>query len=183
VRFSVPEQQLSGVQRYAQAGALVVEASVPSDSARIYAGTLTFIDNAVDAKTGTILLKGTFPNETLALWPGQFVTVDLILTRLENATVVPAAAIQASQQGYFVYVIKPDRTAEQRSVVQGAKVDSRVVILEGVAPGEKVVTDGQLRLTPGAKVDIKTGLAPGGGVAAGEAGVPAAPGTAGGSGR
>lgn len=172
VRFTIPEQQLSDVRRYSQIGTLAVEASLPGDSAAVYYGKLTFIDNAVDEPTGTILLKAIFANENQALWPGQFVEVGLVLTTLTNATVVPAAAIQTSQQGEYVYVVRPDGTAEQRSVVQGTKLDDRVVVLKGVEPGEKVVTDGQLRLTPGARVAIKSGLTPGGSDAPSGGGAP-----------
>jgi len=172
VRFTIPEQQLSDVRRYSRVGTLAVEASLPRDSAAVYYGKLTFIDNAVDEPTGTILLKAIFANENQALWPGQFVEVNLVLTTLTNVTVVPAAAIQTSQQGEYVYVVRSDGTAEQRTVVQGTKLDDRVVVLNGVEPGEKVVTDGQLRLTPGAKVAIKSGLTPRGSDAPGEGGAP-----------
>ncbi|HVP58264.1 MAG TPA: efflux RND transporter periplasmic adaptor subunit, partial [bacterium] len=144
-----------------------------------YVGRLTFIDNAVDEQTGTILLKATFPNEDQALWPGQFVQIDLVLKTLPNATVIPAAALQASQQGEIVYVIKPDGTVEQRVVTQGPKLDDKVVVLNGVEPGEKVVTDGQFRLIPGAKVAIKTGLAPTGAVGPGGPGASGAAGASG----
>ena len=161
VRFTIPEQQLPQIRRYAQEGTLAVEASIPSDSTKVVGGKLTFINNTVDRETGTVLLKATFPNENMALWPGQFVQVVLVLTTQASATVVPAAAVQPSQQGDYIYVIKPDSTAELRSVVQGVKLDDKVVILKGVQPGERVVTDGQLRLVPGAKVAVKTGLVPG----------------------
>jgi membrane fusion protein, multidrug efflux system len=187
VRFSLPEQRLAEVLRYSQAGALAVEASLPVDSAGVYEGELTFIDNTVDAATGTVLLKATFPNEAHALWPGQFVQVALVLTTLKGVTVIPASAVQTSQQGDYVYVIKPDGTAEQRSVVQGEKMDDTVVILKGVASGEKVVTDGQLRLTPGAKIAIKSSLAPSGaapgGAASGSKSPAGGAGAPGGSGR
>lgn len=162
VSFTIPEDQLPDVRRYSQKGPLDVHAHLPSGSTAAYRGKLTFINNAVDERTGTILLKATFSNENRALWPGQFVQVDLVLTKRLGATVIPSAAVQTSQQGDYVYVIKPDDTAELRSVVQGEKLADEVVIEKGVAAGERVVTDGQLRLVPGAKVEIKTGLTPAG---------------------
>jgi multidrug efflux system membrane fusion protein len=176
VSFAIPESQLADVRRYSRQGTLAAQAYVPPDSVHAYGGKLTFIDNAVDQGTGTILLKATFPNESRALWPGQFVRVNLVLTKLRNATVVPSAAVQTSQQGEYVYVLASDDTAELRSVVQGPRFGDLVVIEKGVETGERVVTDGQLRLTPGAKTTIKTGLAPAGpGAAQGAAGDTSAP--------
>jgi|WetSurMetagenome_2_1015567.scaffolds.fasta_scaffold23805_2 membrane fusion protein, multidrug efflux system len=170
VEFSISEEQLADVRRYALRGTLAVQVYLPSDSAKVYDGKLTFIDNQVDERTGTILLKATFPNGNRALWPGQFVQVGLVLTKQRKAIVVPSAAVQTSQQGDFVYVVRPDSTADMRPVVQGAKFDDKVVIASGVQAGEKVVTDGQLRLLPGAKVTIKSGLVPGGALGAPAAG-------------
>jgi multidrug efflux system membrane fusion protein len=129
-------------------------------------GRVSFIDNAVDAQTGTIKLKGTFDNSDQGLWPGLFVQVTLNLTSDENAIVVPAAAVQPSASGQYVYVIKPGetRTAEVRQVQVLRQQGEEVVIAKGLQAGEEVVTEGQLRLTPGAPVtDAQRGLAPGGG--------------------
>jgi multidrug efflux system membrane fusion protein len=115
-------------------------------------GRVTFIDNAVDATTGTIKLKATFDNTDRALWPGLFVQVTLDLTTENNAIVIPAAAVQPSQSGQFVYVVKPDRSVEVRGVVILRQQGEQMVIAQGLTPGEEVVTEGQLRLTPGAKV-------------------------------
>jgi multidrug efflux system membrane fusion protein len=115
-------------------------------------GVVSFIDNAVDPTTGTIQLKGTFPNADRQLWPGAFVQVTLLLTTDPDALVVPATAVQTSQDGQFVYVVKADRTVEMRTVRTDRQVGDQVVIAEGVSAGEVVVTDGQLRLTPGARV-------------------------------
>ena len=115
-------------------------------------GVLTFIDNAVDASTGTIKLKGTFPNSDGQLWPGAFVQVMLDLTTQADAVVVPYTAVQASQDGEFVYVVKADRTVELRAVKSDRQQGEVVVISSGLSPGEEVVTDGQLRLVPGARV-------------------------------
>jgi multidrug efflux system membrane fusion protein len=147
-----------------------VQAYLPSDSANAYDGKLTFINNEVDERTGTILLKATFPNGNRALWPGQFVQVGLILTKQRNAIVVPSAAVQTSQQGDYVYVVRPDSTADLRPVVQGTRLDDKVVIMSGVQAGERIVTDGQLRLVPGAKVMVKSALVPEGSTAAPAAG-------------
>jgi multidrug efflux system membrane fusion protein len=121
-------------------------------SGPIEAGIVSFIDNAVDPTTGTIKLKATFPNTSHALWPGLFVQVALQLTTDPNAVVVPAAAVQESQQGQYVYVIKPDRTAELRTVRVERQQGDEMVIAQGLSAGEEVVTDGHLRLTPGARV-------------------------------
>ena len=121
-------------------------------------GELTFIDNAVDMTTGTIQLKATFPNEDNTLWPGQFVQVVLTLSDLTNAIVVPSQAVQTGQNGQFVYVVKPDLTAEERPVTAGITYQGETVVQSGLKAGETVVTDGQLRLTPDAKVNIKSAL-------------------------
>jgi multidrug efflux system membrane fusion protein len=159
VSFSVPEQQLDEIKRHREAGDLKVEATV-AGQARAVRGELSFVNNTVDVATGTIQLKATFQNNENALWPGQFVNIALTLTTQPRALVVPSQAIQRGQQGPYLFVVKPDLTVEQR-VVQPGIVDGRdVVIVKGVAAGERVVTDGQLRLVPGARVEIKTSAAP-----------------------
>jgi multidrug efflux system membrane fusion protein len=110
------------------------------------------LDNKVSSQTGTVLLKGSFANTERRLWPGQFATVILTLTTRNDAVVVPSMAIQVGQAGKFVYVVKPDMTVESRPVVPGMSVGADVVIDQGLAAGENVVTEGQLRLVPGAKV-------------------------------
>jgi multidrug efflux system membrane fusion protein len=155
VTFSVPEQELSNIKKYHALGELRVEASVPQNGSKPAVGALTFIDNKVNTTTGTILLKSTFPNHDRSLWPGQFVDVVLTLTTERNRIVVPSPAVQTGQQGQYVYVVKEDMTAELRVVTPGRTYENRTVIDKGVAAGEKVVTDGQLRLVPGAKVEIK----------------------------
>jgi multidrug efflux system membrane fusion protein len=102
------------------------------------------------------MMKAQFANQDRHLWPGQFVNVNLQLTTEKDATVVPSQAIQNGQQGTFVYVVKPDKSVELRVVELGPTDNGSVVIRKGVAPGETVVTDGQVRLTPGAKVEFKT---------------------------
>jgi membrane fusion protein, multidrug efflux system len=155
VTFAIPEQSLAEVKKYMASGKLKVEARIPNDP-KPAAGLLTFVDNTVDTATGTIKLKGTFTNEDRQLWPGQFVDAVLTLTTQPNAIVVPTQAVQNGQQGQFVFVIKPDLTVESRPVTVGRSVDSQSIILAGLQAGERVVTDGQLRLVPGAKVEIKS---------------------------
>jgi membrane fusion protein, multidrug efflux system len=155
VTFSVPEAQLSEIKRYMGQGALPVHAAPQADSSVKETGVLTFIDNSVDATTGTIKLKGTFQNTTNRLWPGEFVRVTLLLTTRPHATVVPNQAVQTGQDGQFVYVVKQDRTVEMRPVVTGTRVDQELVIDRGLQPGETVVTEGQLRLTPGSHVQVQ----------------------------
>jgi multidrug efflux system membrane fusion protein len=155
VTFTVPEQNLSDIKKYSAMKELSVEAIIPGDEERPARGELTFIDNSVDKTTGTIKLKGTFDNNDRRLWPGQFVDVILTLTTEPNRVLVPTSAVQTGQQGQYVYVIKEDMTAELRIVKTGRTHEDLTIIDNGVAPGEKVVTDGQLRLVPGAKVEIK----------------------------
>jgi multidrug efflux system membrane fusion protein len=148
VTFSVPESQLNAIKNFMGQGKLAVRAKPQDDASAEETGTLTFIDNTVDATTGTIKLKGTFTNNDHKLWPGQFVKVTLRLTTQQNAVVIPNEAVQAGQNGQFVYVVKPDRTVEARPVTVGQRVDQDLVIQSGLAAGEVVVTEGQLRLAP-----------------------------------
>jgi multidrug efflux system membrane fusion protein len=152
--FSVPEQYLGVIKKYMAGGRLQIEATPYGDTAA-EVGYLTFVDNTVDSTTGTIKLKGTFANTDHRLWPGQFSTVSLRLSEEENATVVPTQAVQTGQSGDFVFVIKPDQSAESRPVKVARTLGTESVIAKGIEPGETVVTDGQLRLIPGIKVQIK----------------------------
>jgi multidrug efflux system membrane fusion protein len=153
VSFAVPEQHLTAIKRYRAQGSLTLEA-VLDGGKRSVVGAVTFMNNTVDASTGTIQLKATFPNADHVLWPGQFVDVALTLTS-EPAVLVPTQAVQAGQKGPYVFVVKPDLTVESRTVKVGRRLAREVVIDDGVKAGEQVVTDGQLRLVPGAKVEIK----------------------------
>lgn len=158
VDFSVPQQYLDQIKSYMRREKLPVEAAT-SDNSSTEAGYLTFVNNAVDATTGTILLKGTFANRDHRLWPGEFVNAVLRLAEEKNATVVPSQAVMNGQDGDYLFVIKPDMTVEPRTVKVARTVKGESVISGGgVKPGETVVTDGQLRLTAGTKVRIKTGL-------------------------
>lgn len=163
VTFAVPEARLADVKRYSESSKLVVTARPQDGTGDLESGELTFIDNAVDTSTGTIKLKGTFPNTGHKLWPGQFVRVTLRLTTQQNAVVVPNEAIQTGQTGAFVYVVKQDKTVESRPVVTGSRVEQDMVVSEGLEVGETVVTEGQLRLAPGSKVVVKDGRGGGGG--------------------
>jgi multidrug efflux system membrane fusion protein len=157
VAFAVPEQYLPEIKREMREKTLKVMATFQNMDAPPQ-GELTFIDNAVDMTTGTIQLKATFPNESNALWPGQFVQVTLTLSELTNAIVVPSQAVQTGQNGQFVYVVKPDQTVEERPVTIGITYQDMTVAQQGLKTGETVVTDGQLRLAPGVKVNIKSSL-------------------------
>jgi multidrug efflux system membrane fusion protein len=153
VSFSVPEQYLGEVQKFMARGRLRVEAT-PYGDTKPEIGYLTFVDNSVDNTTGTVALKGTFQNADHRLWPGQFSNVLLRLAEDENATVVPTQAVQTGQNGDYIYVVKSDMTVEQRTVKVGRTVGTDTVVLNGIRPGETVVTDGQLRLIPGVKVQF-----------------------------
>jgi len=155
VTFSVPEQSLSEIKRYMSEAKLRVEAILSKEDEKPEQGVLTFIDNAVDLTTGTIKLKGTFANKGKRLWPGQFVNAVLTLTSQPDAIVVPSQAIQSGQEGQYVFVIKDDLTVENRSVTAGRTINSETIIEKGLQAGEKIVTDGQLRLVPGAKIQVK----------------------------
>ena len=153
--FSIPEKRLAEVKRAMAAGQLKIEALIPNESGSREAGTISFLDNAVNAATGTIKLKGVFTNPARKLWPGQFTDVVMTLGQQKNAVVVPTAAIQTSQQGEFVYVVTSDMKVAMRPVRSAVATGEETVIEQGLASGETVVVDGQLRLTPGARVETK----------------------------
>ncbi len=156
VTFSVPEQNLADIKKYSAEHSLQVEAVIPGAEEHAATGKLTFINNQVDNTTGTIQLKGTFENKDRRLWPGQFVNVNLTLTTQRDAVVMPSAALQAGQQGQYVFVVKTDQSVESRPVVIARFSGDFAVVAKGVAPGEKVVVDGQLNLTSGSRVEIKS---------------------------
>jgi membrane fusion protein, multidrug efflux system len=158
VDFSIPEQSLPAVREYIAERKLPVEVSIPNQQQSSERGELTFIDNTVDRTTGTINLKGTFSNTDGRLWPGEFVNTTLVLNELPNTVVVPSQAIQTGQDGSYVFVINSSMKAETRQVVIGESIDGETVVERGLKAGEMVVTDGQLRLIPGATVAIKHGL-------------------------
>ncbi len=155
VTFSVPERDLVRIRQAVGKEGLDVEGQIPGDESNPVKGRLSLVDNTVDPATGTVRLKATFINEDRRLYPGQFVNVQLTLGTATQATVVPSQAVQIGQDKTFVYVVKADNTAEMRTVKTGTTVESMTVIDDGLKPGEKVVTDGQLRIVPGAKVQEK----------------------------
>jgi multidrug efflux system membrane fusion protein len=156
ITFSVPEQELPAIRQRMKASPLIVEGEVPGELGEPARGELAFIDNVVDTTTGRIKLKAVFANTNDVLWPGQFLQTKLILRTLNHATVVPDEAIQSSQTGDFVFVVKADSTAQKRPVVVGLSRRGMTVVENGVQAGETVVTDGQLRLKDGSPVTAQT---------------------------
>ena len=157
--FSVPAQYLQSVLSKV-AGSIRVTAAASGGTAPPAEGTLTFVDNNVDPGTSTVLLKATFPNKDESLWPGQFVDVTLILGEEANRVVAPSVAVLTGQQGQFVYVVKDDETVDVRPVKVARMDETDAVVAQGLAAGETVVTDGQLRLVAGARIAARTGGAP-----------------------
>jgi multidrug efflux system membrane fusion protein len=180
VSFSIPEKRLGAIRAAQSREALVVEAVAAGDAGPPPTGRVTFIDNQVDPTSGTIRLKATFPNPTGRLWPGQFVTARMTLGQRAGVVVVPAAAVQAGQQGSFAFVVKPDHTVEQRTVTVQPAGDEAIVD-SGITAGETVVVDGQMGLVSGTRVQAKAAQAPALASAAVPLAVPASvPGAAGG---
>ncbi len=160
VSFAISETLLPDFQRYMARGPLGVEALPPNDEGPAAVGRITFVDNAVDQTTGTIKIKGTFPNLDRRLWPGQFVNVVVRLATDSGAIVVPSAAVQTGPEGQYVFVVTRDRTVDMRAVTVARTAGTETVIKEGVKAGETVVTDGQLRLVPGSRINVKESAAP-----------------------
>jgi len=158
VDFSIPEQRLADVRRFMEENKLKVDATIPGQHDVIESGMLSFVDNAVDAKTGTIELKGVFSNQDNKLWPGQFVDATLTLDQIPNSVLVPSQAVQTGLNGSYVFVVDKQMKVETRTVTIGDNYEGLTVVESGIKPGETVVTDGQLRLIPGATVTIKHGL-------------------------
>jgi multidrug efflux system membrane fusion protein len=158
VSFAIPEKDFDEVKRRSAGARLQVVAT--AQGSKPESGELTFLDNAVDATTGTILLKASFPNRDRALWPGQYVNTSLTLKVDEDAVVAPIDAIQTGQSSTYVYIVKPDQTVEIRNVAIRRNWGAWALITSGLAPGDRVVTDGQLRLSPGARITEKTDTAP-----------------------
>jgi membrane fusion protein, multidrug efflux system len=168
VDFSVPEQYLDEIRAYSREKPLAVTALLSPDNIAVVnqntgtqktgsdrkVGQMTFIDNLVDNTTGTIKLKAEFPNADHALWPGQFVNVIMTLRTLHGVIVIPSEAVQSGQQGQFVFVLNADQTVVNRPVKLGQSFENQIVVESGVAPGETVITDGQMRLIPGTRVRV-----------------------------
>lgn len=160
VSFAIPEIHLPLVQKYASGNRLEVHVKTSRNGGSSEAkGRLYFLDNEVDPNSGTVTLKAEFSNADGSLWPGQFVDVELILTVEPDALTVPAGAVVTGQDGTFVFVVGSDKRVEKRSVQINRTLDNTSVIDKGLKAGEIVVTDGQMRLVPGAKVEIKPGQA------------------------
>lgn len=158
VNFPVPEQNLTDIKRFMAQRRLEMVAEIPQLTSVKETGILTFVDNTVDRTTGTIRLKATFDNTERRLWPGQFVNVSLKLTDEAGRVVIPSRAVQTGQSGQYVFVVKQDNTVEVRNITIARSSALETIIEKGLQPGETVVTDGQLRLVPGATVQIRGGL-------------------------
>ena len=176
VTFSVPEKDLIRIRQSSGKEGLTAEVVIPGDESNHVFGKLSLVDNTVDVTTGTVRLKATFQNDDRRLYPGQFVNLVLTLGTQNQATVVPSQAVQIGQDKSFVYVVKSDMTVEVRTVKPGTIIDNMTMIEDGLKPGEQVVTDGQLRLVPGAKVQTRgqgSGQGGGPGSQGGNPGTPA----------
>ena len=153
--FTISQNNLTAVQQQMRAGSLSAEVRLPDSADDPVSGQLTFVDNSVQTETGQVTLRATLPNPGHKFWPGRFVNIRLLLGSLPSAVLVPVSAPQMSAAGSYVYVIKPDSTAEQRNVSLGQRQGDLIVVEQGVAAGEKVVVNGQLGVTPGGKVAIE----------------------------
>jgi len=161
VSFTLPQETLDDVQENNKKAPLVVRASSGDGKKELAQGKLTLIDNMIDQATGTIHLKARFDNDDERLWPGEFVNLRLILSTRKGVATVPQQTVQVGPNGYYAYVIKPDNTVERRAVEVASMQDGLAVISKGLTPGEKVVVDGQYRLTEGARVNPTTAGPPG----------------------
>jgi multidrug efflux system membrane fusion protein len=161
VSFTLPQETLDDIQENHKKAALVVRASSGDGKKELAQGKLTLIDNMIDQATGTIHLKARFDNDDERLWPGEFVNLRLILSTRKGVATVPQQTVQVGPNGYYAYVIKPDNTVERRAVEVASMQDGLAVISKGLTPGEKVVVDGQYRLTEGARVNPTTAGPPG----------------------
>ncbi len=158
VNFAVPQQFWPDIKKYMARGTLRVKATVPKDTGAAEEGNVAFVDNAVDATTGTIHLRATFTNSQNRLWPGLYVNIVLTLSEQAGATVVPAQAILLGETGSFVYVVRSDKRVEPRTIVPVRTIEGETVIEKGLQPGETIVTDGQARLEPNARIEIKSSM-------------------------
>ena len=154
VTFSVPEQNVSELRLYLAKGDVKVQARLPNSTVVPTGGRVSFLDNSADTTTGTIKLRAEFPNADRALWPGQFANVAVTLYEQKDAIVAPSASVQNGPSGQYVYVVKPDLTVELRNIKVARAEGDDTVVASGLVPGEQVVTVGQLRLSPGAKVTL-----------------------------
>jgi multidrug efflux system membrane fusion protein len=152
VSFTLPQETLDEIRRHQAAGPLTVDALSGDDKEQLGTGNLTLIDNQIDQATGTIHLKAQFANEKERLWPGEFVNVRVVLSVRRGVPTVPSQTVQEGPDGYIVYVVQPGDTVERRAVEVAAIQDGVAAVTKGLAPGERVVTNGQYRLTNGARI-------------------------------
>jgi multidrug efflux system membrane fusion protein len=153
--FTISQNRLSEVQTQMKANRLTTEVRLPDEPDSPVIGQLTFLNNAVEDATGTVGLRATIPNSAHRFWPGRFVNIRLVLNTIHQAVLVPSTAPQMSANGSFVYVVKQDSTAEQRPVTLGQRQGDLIVVESGISAGERVVTVGQLGVTPNGKVHIQ----------------------------
>src|SRR5258707_12282842 len=156
VNFGIPQQFWPELKKYMAQGTLRVKATVPKDSGAAEEGSVAFVDNAIDPSTGNIHLRAAFTNSQNRLWPGLYVNIVLTLSEQAGAIVVPAQAILQGNMGSFVYVVRPDKRVEPRTIVPIRTIQGETVIEKGLQSGETIVTDGQARLEPNARVEIKS---------------------------
>lgn len=161
VIFTLPESELASVQSALTSGPVRIFAIDRDSNGQLAEGTLAVLDNQINQTTGTIRIKGTFPNKDGALWPGEFLNIRLLARTAPNAVTVPPGALQRGPNGYYAYVVKPDGTVETRSLKVGQVSDGVAIVDDGVAVGEQVVTAGQYRLQPGARVEVNSPAAKG----------------------
>jgi membrane fusion protein, multidrug efflux system len=154
--YAVPQRELPGIRAALNAGTVPVQATVPGDPGQPITGKIFFFDNQIDPTTGTISLKAIFDNADERLWPGEFVNVSSTLRVENDALVVPSSAVQVGQSGSYVFVVKADNTVEFRPVTVDRTVGKDTVIAKGLNADERVVTDGQLRLTNGSRIEIRS---------------------------
>jgi multidrug efflux system membrane fusion protein len=153
VSFTLPQETLDDVRENSKKAPLVVYAYSGDGKKQLAEGKLTLIDNAIDQATGTIHLKARFDNDEERLWPGEFVSLRVVLSTRHNVATVPAQTVQSGPNGHYAYTIKPDNTVERRAVEVASIQDGIAVVTKGLTPGERVVVDGQYRLTDGARVN------------------------------
>jgi RND family efflux transporter, MFP subunit len=155
IYFSVPQNDLPQIMKLQRTSSLRVEALLNNDKEQCFAGTLDFIDNQVDEKTGSISMRAVFENETKMLWPGEFTQLRLILEVKKGALLIPKEAIQIGQEGASVFVLKPDQSVELKKVETGQVVENQILILSGLAAGDLIVVEGQINLSNGVKVLVQ----------------------------
>ena len=160
VTFSIPETDLAEVRQFAGSHQLRVLATPKGQNTTPAEGDLTFIDNGVDMSTGTVKLKATFTNKERRLWPGEFADVTLNLSTRKGAILVPTKAVQTGQQGEYVYVVTAQSTAESRNVQPAGTYQNMTIVTAGVQPGERVITEGLIRVAPNAKVAVEKSQEP-----------------------